>query len=264
MTSTILDEIAQKRALRIEAEKRALPLEAVKAAAKSRAPALDAARLLAEWDGGTRAIIAEFKRKSPSKGVLAPHIEPAPLAKAYEGAGAFAISCLVEPDYFGGGLADLDAVRSAVKIPVLYKDFIVDPYQLWQARARGADMALLIAALLGEKLGEYLAEAKQAGVTALVEIHDEAELRLAADAGARLIGVNNRNLKTFAVDLAVSERLIPQFPAGALAVAESGIATAADMERLERAGAKAFLIGETFVKAADPGAALAALAKKEC
>lgn len=261
MSLTILDKIAETRRARIDAEKAALPLEAVKAICAARKPAIDVRARLANWPKETRAIIAEFKRKSPSKGDLAPGLDPAAVASSYEKGGALAISCLVEPDWFGGGLADLDGVRGAVSIPVLYKDFIIDPYQLWQARAHGADMALLIAALLGAELGAYLAEAERAGITVLVEVHDEEELKLAVDSGSKLIGVNNRNLKTFAVDLAVSERLIPTMPAGTLAVAESGIATAADMGRLEKAGARAFLIGETLVKAADPGGELQKLAR---
>lgn len=262
MKGTILDKIAQTRRVRIEAEKAALPLGALKAVAAARKPALDPLARLRNWPESTFAIISEIKRKSPSKGELAPDLNPAALAGAYEAGGAFAISCLVEPDYFGGGLADLDAVRAAVSIPVLYKDFIVDHYQLWQARAHGADVALLIAGLLREELGGYLAEAARAGVAVLVEVHDEEELKLAVDAGATFIGVNNRNLKTFEVDLATTERLIPLMPAGMLAVAESGIAAVEDMERLAMAGAKAFLIGETLVKSANPGQELRKLATR--
>lgn len=260
MTATILDRIAEKRRERIAEEMVALPLAAVREAALALPPAIDAVDRLRRWPTASRAIISEIKRKSPSKGELAPNLNPALLAKAYEEGGAFAISCLVEPDFFGGGLADLDAVRKSVAIPVLYKDFVVHPYQLWQARAHGADMVLLIAALLGAELGDYHAEAVEAGLVPLVEIHDEEELGLAVNAGARLIGVNNRNLKTFAVDLATSERLIPLMPLGTLAVAESGISTAAEMERLAKAGTKAFLIGETFVRSTDPGAELRKLA----
>lgn len=262
MNGTILDKIAQTRRERINAEKAALPLDALKATAAARNPSQDALARLRGWPEGTRAIISEIKRKSPSKGELAPDLNPAALAASYEVGGAFAISCLVEPDYFGGGLADLDTVRAAVSIPVLYKDFIIDPYQLWQARAHGADIALLIAGLLREELGGYLAEAAVAGVAALVEVHDEEELKLAVDAGAAFIGVNNRNLKTFKVDLATSERLIPLMPAGTLAVAESGIVTVEDMERLANAGAKAFLIGETLVKSANPESELRNLATR--
>lgn len=263
MSSNILDKIAESRRAGIEAEMKSIPLDALKAVCAARKPAIDSYARLSGWPHSTRAIISEIKRKSPSKGELAPGLNPALLAAAYEEGGAFAISCLVEPVFFGGGLADLDAVRGAVSIPVLYKDFIVDPYQLWQARAHGADLALLIAALLGPELADYLNEAERAGVTALVEVHDEEELRLAADAGASLIGVNNRNLKTFEVDLAVSERLIPMMPAGTLAVAESGIVTTGDMDRLAKAGARAFLIGETLVRSPDPCGELRKLAEVE-
>lgn len=259
--STILDEIAAKRRVRIAAEKEGVSLAQLTIQAENLPPPRDVCGILRRFPASRRALIAEVKRSSPSKGDLNTGLDPAALASAYKRGGAFAISVLVEPDYFGGSLSDLIAVRAAVDIPVLYKDFIVDPYQLWQARAFGADLALLIVALLGPEVGDYLAYAREAGVTALVEVHDEEELALALDAGAELIGVNNRNLKTFATDLAVSERLIPRFRTTTLAVAESGIETPADVRRLAAAGAKAFLVGESLVRSGNPEEAVRALAE---
>ncbi len=257
---TILDRIADTRRARIKQEKGIVTLAAQRLRAEERGPCPDVApgisdRLLA-LDGSKRAIIAEIKRRSPSKGELAPNLDPAKLSASYERAGAFAISCLVEPDYFGGGLDDLDAVCAAVTIPVLYKDFVVDPYQLWQARAHGAELVLLIVALLGRELKSYVEVAAQAGITPLVEVHNREELELAFDSGASIIGVNNRNLKTFEVDLGISERLMPLYPKGIAAIAESGIRNVSDMDRLANAGANGFLIGETIVTAEDPEAAL--------
>ena len=216
---------------------------------------------LKQWPAGQRAVVAEIKRRSPSKGPLRPDLAPADLARSYAAAGALAISVLTEPDHFGGSLADLDAVRAAVDIPVLYKDFVVDPYQLWEARAHGADLVLLIAALLGDGTAEYVAAAREIGLEPLVEVHDGLELEIALRSGARFVGVNNRNLKTFHTDLAVSRELLPRIPNGIFGVAESGMRTAGELDDLARAGAAAFLIGEALVTAEDPGAALAALVR---
>lgn len=248
----ILEKIAETRECRIKAEKALVPLEELKARAAAMPPSIDVMRLKARQPALGRAVIAEVKRKSPSRGELRPGLDPSLLAAAYERGGAFAVSCLVEPDWFGGSLTDLDQVRKAVKIPVLYKDFVVDPYQIWQARAHGADMVLLIVSLLGKKTCDYLEEAHKAGIYALVEIHDEEEAQAAVETGAAIIGVNNRNLKTFVTDIAVSERIIPTLPHGTLAIAESGIKTPEDMDRLTNAGADAFLIGESLLTAGDP------------
>jgi len=261
LKTTFLERIALLRRQRIDAEKAACGIGEVKRLAGGMPPALDAIALLDRWPTGRRAIIAEVKRHSPSKGVLNADLDAADLAGAYERGGAFAVSCLIEPDFFGGGLTDLAAVRRSVSIPVLYKDFIVDPYQLWQARACGADLALLIVALLGPDLGDYLTEAAEAGMGTLVEVHDEEELKLALDAGAPFIGVNNRNLKTFETDLAVGERLMGLMPPGVKSVAESGMKSRSDMDRMAKAGANAFLIGESLVTSPDPEKALKALAE---
>jgi indole-3-glycerol phosphate synthase len=203
-------------------------------------------------------VIAEVKRASPSKGHLASIDDPAALARSYAAGGAAAISVLTEQRRFGGSLADLAAVRAAVPTPLLRKDFVVTEYQLWEGRAAGADLALLIvAALTQAELEHLLAVAGELGLTALVETHTPIEIRRAVDAGAELIGVNNRNLKTLEVDLGCFERLAPLLPPGVVTVAESGILTVADAARMAAAGADAVLVGEALVKDGDPAAAIA-------
>jgi len=205
-------------------------------------------------------VIAECKRRSPSKGVLRADYEPAAIAKAYEAAAAAAISVLTEPTFFDGSLEHLAAVRAAVELPILRKDFIVSEYQLLEARAAGADAVLLIvAALRPVELKVLHDHARRYGLDALVEVHDEHELAIAIDAGARIVGVNNRNLRTLDVDLTASERLIGQVPADVVAISESGLRTPADVARLRELGYRAFLIGERFMTAASPGEELAQL-----
>lgn len=261
-TGTILDRIAADRKKRVDEAKASVTEAELRVQCEKREVARDVIARLLAWPGDQRAIIAEVKRRSPSKGDLAPGLDAGKLAASYERAGALGISCLVEPDHFGGSLDDLRAVRAAAKIPILYKDFVVDPYQLWEARANGADMVLLIVALLGENTGNYLKAAHEIGLTCLVEVHDGPELEIALATGARLIGVNNRNLKTMVVELANSEKMLPRFPAGVFGVGESGIKTPADMDRLTDAGARAFLIGESLVTAADPEAELRMFVEK--
>jgi indole-3-glycerol phosphate synthase len=204
-------------------------------------------------------IIAEVKRKSPSKGELADIPDPADLADRYARGGAAAISVLTEKRRFGGSLDDLAAVRASVDIPVLRKDFIVTPYQLWEARAHGADLALLmVVSLDGGLLTELLALAGELGLTALVEVHTEAELVRANDVGADLIGINARNLKTLDVDPTVFHRLAPAVRPGAVRVAESGVAGPQDVARYHRWGADVVLIGEALVRSGDPGSAIEA------
>jgi indole-3-glycerol phosphate synthase len=205
-------------------------------------------------------VIAECKRRSPSRGVLRAEYDPVAIARRYAEAGAAAISVLTEPTFFDGALAHLEAVRAAVGVPLLRKDFVVDDYQLVEARAAGADAVLLIVAGLDdETLGCLSRGARALGLDVLVEVHDEAELDRAMAAGADLIGVNNRNLRTLAVDVDASLRLAARIPAGAIAVAESGLRTGVDVRRLQAVGYRAFLIGERFMTEADPGAALAGL-----
>jgi indole-3-glycerol phosphate synthase len=205
-------------------------------------------------------VIAECKRRSPSRGVLREHYDPVAIAIGYAEAGAAAISVLTEPTFFDGSLDHLRAVRAAVDVPVLRKDFVVSEYQLLEAKAAGADAVLLIvAALRPAELKVLHDHARRHGLDVLVEVHDATELAIAIDAGARIIGVNNRNLRTLQVDVHASETLIAQMPADVIAVSESGLKTAADLERLATLGYRAFLVGERFMTAADPGAALGEL-----
>jgi indole-3-glycerol phosphate synthase len=205
-------------------------------------------------------IIAECKRRSPSRGVLRADYDAATIAASYARAGAAAISVLTEPTFFDGHLDHLAAVRHATDTPLLRKDFIVDRYQILEARAAGADAVLLIAAALTpQALAQLHREATETGLDVLVEIHDLLELPVAVDAGASIVGVNNRNLRTLAVNTDVSRQAVERLPEHVIAVAESGLKTAADLRDLKRAGYDAFLIGERFMTAGDPGQALADL-----
>ena len=202
-------------------------------------------------------VIAECKRRSPSRGILRADYRPEAIASAYERNGAAAVSVLTEPTFFDGSLDHLGAVRAAVDIPVLRKDFVVTPYQLLEAAAAGADAVLLIVAALDDaELVALHTRAGELGLGVLVEVHDTGELERAARAGATVVGVNNRNLRTLAVDVGASHRLAALMPAGVIGVAESGLRTSADLARLGAAGYRAFLIGETFMTAPDPGTAL--------
>ncbi len=205
-------------------------------------------------------VIAECKRRSPSRGVLRAAYDPAAIARGYERAGAAAISVLTEPGFFDGSLDHLRAVRAAVSIPLLRKDFIVDEYQLLEARLAGANAVLLIVAALDDgQLARLLASARQLGLAALVEVHGVDECDRALAAGARLVGVNNRNLRTLEVDLDQSRAVASRLPAGVIAVSESGLRTPADLQGMAALGYHAFLIGERLMSADDPGDALAAL-----
>lgn len=205
--------------------------------------------------GGVQ-LIAEVKRSSPSKGALADIPDPAALALAYEAGGAAAISVLTEQRRFGGSLTDLDAVRTAVEIPVLRKDFMVEEYQFWEARAHGADIVLLIVAGLAQpELIDFLALARGLGMTPLVEVHDEDEIARALAAGAEVIGVNARNLKTLEVDREVFARVAALIPSSCVRIAESGVRSAADVVTYGNQGANAVLVGEALVVGAHPQAA---------
>ena len=209
---------------------------------------------------GRANVIAECKRRSPSRGVLAADYDPVAIAGQYETGGAAAISVLTEPTFFDGSLDHLAAVRQAVTLPLLRKDFIVDEYQLLEARASGADAALLIVAALGQAdLVRLQYRAWDLGLAALVEVHDDEELSRAIDSGARIIGVNNRNLRTLVVDVAASRRLGARIPADVVGVSESGLTSRGDLEELASQGYRAFLIGERFMTSADPAAAIAEL-----
>ena len=235
----------------------------MQARAASASPALDAYAALARPGVS---VIAEVKRRSPSKGALAPIADPAALAADYEAGGATWISVLTEERRFGGSLRDLAAVRQAVRIPVLRKDFLYGEYQAYEARAFGADVALLIVAALDQPTLSRLRALieDELGMTALVEVHDEAEVSRAVDAGARVIGVNARNLRTLEVDRSVFERLAPLLPDGALKVAESGVRGPADLIRYAAAGADAVLVGEGLVTQESPRDAAAALVAAGC
>ncbi len=235
------------------------PIEAVARRGASRQPRGQAFRdALAR--PGTINVIAECKRRSPSRGVLRSSYDPSDLARQYARGGAAAVSVLTEPTFFDGSLDDLQAVRDAVDLPVLRKDFIVAEYQVHEARAVGADAVLLIAAALApSRLRQLLACAAGQGLAALVEVHDERELGEALDAGAALVGVNSRNLRTLEVDTRICEALARRVPPGVVAVAESGLRTAEAVRRMRDAGYAAFLIGEWLVTHADPVSALRSL-----
>lgn len=243
----VREDLAQREARRPLAQLDAL----VSAAAPTRDP-------MPAFRGPELSVISEVKRASPSKGALAEIPDPAALAVAYQAGGATAISVLTEQRRFGGQLADLEAVRAAVEVPVLRKDFIVSEYQLWEARAAGADLALLIvAALTDAELRRLMGVCHELGLTPLVEVHTEDEARRAGDLGAELIGVNNRNLQTLEVDLAQFGRLVGLLGEGSVKVAESGILTVGDVARVAAEGADAILVGEALVRHGDPRRAVA-------
>lgn len=198
-------------------------------------------------------LIAEMKRSSPSKGPIRPDAGVTEIVTAYQDAGASAVSVLTEPKWFGGSLDDLVEARAAIDLPIIRKDFIVEPYQLLEARVAGADAALLIVAALGrERLEELMSAAHEIGLDTLVEVHDDHEVATAVEAGAEIIGINNRDLHSLEVDLRTSFRLLADVPAGTVVVAESGITTREDVLELEEAGVDAILVGETLMRHRDP------------
>jgi indole-3-glycerol phosphate synthase len=206
------------------------------------------------------AVIAEIKKASPSRGVLAAEFDPPAIARLYEQGGAAALSVLTDEKHFQGSLRDLESARGAVRIPALRKDFTIDAYHVYQAAAYGADAILLIAAILSERqMRDFRELAEHYRMAALVEVHDEEELKPAIASGARIIGVNNRDLRTFEVSLETSLRLAEKIPAGVVRVAESGIHSSEDVQRLKSAGYQAFLVGEHLMKSGDPAGALRAL-----
>ncbi len=258
MTSVLDDIVAGVRADLAERE-RATSLADLQAAVLTAPPARDAESVLRRPG---LSLIAEVKRASPSKGALSDIPDPAALAMAYADGGASAISVLTERRRFGGSLADLDAVRSAVEVPVLRKDFVVTDYQVWEARAHGADLVLLIVAALDDAtLRSLLARVGELGMTALVEVHDEDETQRAVDAGASVIGVNARNLKTLEVHPDTFSRLRPILPRGVVAVAESGITGPAEAASYAAQGADVVLVGEALVRTGDPRGAAAAIVR---
>lgn len=254
---TILDRIVDARRLSIAHRKRVLPEVALKIAVEKKAPpARDFAAALSR-EGLN--VIAELKKASPSLGVIREEYSPAALAEELQQAGAAALSVLTEEDFFSGSLADLKEVRKVAEIPVLRKDFIVDPWQVWEARAAGADSFLLIAAVLSDAdLIELLQLGRSLRMEPLVEVHSREELDRVLRAGARVVGVNNRDLRNFQVRLETSLELIEAIPENCVAVSESGLRARDDLVRLRSAGFDAFLIGEHLMKSPDPAASLRA------
>lgn len=254
---TVLDEIISGVRDDLGRRRAALPVGALEARLSEAAPALDPMPGIRSAEGV--AVIAEVKRSSPSKGALADIPEPGVLARAYAAGGASAISVLTEERRFSGNLADLDEVRAAVRTPLLRKDFMVDPYQVTEARVHGADLILLIVAALDDALLRDLSDqARELGMTALVEVHDEAELDRALALDPALVGVNARNLKTLEVDPRTVTDLLPRIPDGVVGVAESGVAGPDDVAAYVRAGAGAVLVGEALVKDGAPESAIRA------
>lgn len=247
----ILDEIAAKTRERIEVEKSRLPLAELKAQAAELDHNTDFPFEKALAEEGM-SFICEVKKASPSKGIIAEHFPYVEIGKEYEKAGADAMSVLTEPFYFQGSNDYLAAIRRKVSIPLLRKDFTVDEYMLYEAKKIGADAVLLICAILSPmQLSEYAGIARELGLSALVEAHDEAEIEMALKADAKMIGVNNRNLKDFTLDIQNSVRLRQLVPKDVLFVSESGMKTRADIARLEENGTNAVLIGETFMRSPD-------------
>ena len=264
-TGTVLDRIVADRRLRLAEDQRATPRDALERLAASQPPAIDfAARLTAgraaSPEGARLRLIGEIKRASPSRGVIDGDLAAAEQARDYASAGASAVSVLTEPTFFHGSIEDLAAASEAFggdadRPALLRKDFLFDPYQVVEARAHGADALLLIAMMLPPRtLADLLELAHAQGMEALVEVHDADELGVAVDAGARVIGVNNRDLRTFDEDLATFERLAPLAPEGVMLVAESAIHSAGDAERMAEAGAHALLVGEALVRTGDVAA----------
>ena len=253
MLDTILDGVRADLASRESCR----PMDELKVRAAAAAPPRDAAAALR---GPGVSVIAEVKRASPSRGTIAPIVDAAALASDYEDGGACAVSVLTESRLFGGSLADLAAVRARVDVPLLRKDFVVSPYQVVEARAYGADLVLLIVACLDQpRLCGLLDRIESLGMTALVEVHDEMELMRALDAGARVVGINARDLSTLEVDTTTFARLAPEIPAGVLKVAESGVTGPRDVLGYAVNGADAILVGEALVTRGDPRQAVADL-----
>jgi len=253
-TGTILDRILEARRAEVEHRKRVLPETALKYGVKAALPVRDFVRTLSR---DAINIIAELKPASPSRGILRDPFDPSALAKSLEAAGAAALSVLTEGEFFRGSLKNLRDARKEVVLPALRKDFIFDPWQVWEARANDADSLLLIVAALDDALlRDLIALGRELQMEPLVEVHTRAELDRALSAGSRIIGVNNRDLKTLAIRMETSFELIEHIPDNCLAVAESGLHTHADLLELRRSGFDAFLIGEHLMLAPDPAAAL--------
>ena len=259
--SDILERIAAYKREEVAARKAVRTFAEVEAAARAADPPRGFARSLTDRAAPARpALIAEIKKASPSKGLIRADFDAPALARAYEAGGAACLSVLTDAPSFQGDDAYLVAARAAVGLPCIRKDFLIDPWQVAESRALGADCILVILAMVDDALAaDLLSEAKRFGMDALVETHDDAEMARAGRIGATLVGVNNRSLRTFEVDLAVTERLFPLAPEGALLVSESGLFTPADLARVSAAGASAVLVGESLMRQSDVEAATRSL-----
>jgi indole-3-glycerol phosphate synthase len=260
-TATVLERILSETRTELERRKRALPPEQLRAAALGDARTqAGGGRFRVALGADGIGVIAEFKRRSPSAGTLRETPDLIEIVSAYERGGAVAVSILTEGPNFGGALEDLSSARAACELPLLRKDFIVDPYQLYEAVAAGADAVLLIvAALTQAELAWLHGEARAVGLDALVEVHDREELHRALEVGAEIVGVNNRDLRDFSVEVERTETLMDDVPAGVTVVSESGIGRAEQVRRLRERGVQAVLVGESLMRAVDPAAALAEL-----
>lgn len=257
MADRILEQIYAARLERVREAEATVPLSALKSQAASRPRAYDFAGALRS---SMPAMIAEVKKGSPSKGVFHERFDPLALAQSYAAGGAAALSVVTEPDFFWGRLEWVGLIRQALELPILRKDFLFSEYQVWESRAAGADAILLILAMLSDHdASRLMKEADQAGLQCLVEVHNESEADRACKLNATLVGVNNRDLRSFEVNLQTSEKLASRLPSGAVRVAESGITSHADCVRLAACGYQAFLVGETLVTASDPAAQLRSL-----
>ena len=257
-----LARIADDRRRRVAEMQRAVPMHVLRTQLAPTRPAGRLERALRRGGAqGALKMLCEVKRASPSKGLLNEHVDPVATAKLYERGGAAAISLVTEPDHFRGDPQWMNDVRPHVRLPLLLKDFVIDSYQIVDAAVRGADAVLLLAALLSEvETQRLITEARLIGLDALVEVHDAEELRRSLRAGATIVGINNRSLHTFEVDLETSIRLLPTIPEHVTAIAESGLSRPADLQRLRETRCDAVLMGEVFMTSSDPAATLASLA----
>jgi indole-3-glycerol phosphate synthase len=259
--SDVLERILAVKRDEIAAAQKLKPLAAMRAEAETAvAPREFGAALQSRIEAGLPAVIAEIKKASPSKGVLREKFDPAQIARSYAKYGAACLSVLTDVQFFQGSPAFLTQAREACELPVLRKDFMVDPYQVYESRAMGADCILLIVAALDDaRMAELEAAALELGMAVLVEVHDASELDRALRLSTPLLGINNRNLRTFETKLETTLDLLPRIPAGKLVITESGVLQPADVARMRAAGVNTFLVGEAFMRAADPGAELARL-----
>lgn len=257
----ILTTILSRKAEEVAAAHQVLPIETLQERIESRPQTRPfVASLRNQIEQGNAAVIAEIKRASPSAGIIRAEFNPSEIAKSYEASGAAAISVLTDRDFFLGDLSDLSSVREACQLPLLRKEFIIDAYQLFEARAAGADAVLLIAAALDDVMLHALYEQSQAlGMEVLIEVHDAEELKRAMVLKPSLIGINNRDLRTFTTRLETTLALLDRIPSDVLVVTESGIRTSEDVSKMRKAGVHAFLIGEAFMRVESPGEALKAL-----